>query len=117
MLNIYKISIQFLLDIAVQRTLKLWLHLDIIFYNTDMGRKFRTCLSYQDNIIGNKESMLRNHISLFMFQEQKPSYFLDFLFELSHKGENIHSKIFGMKSIRSFLLEAILQLLQLPLYF
>ncbi|KAL2713213.1 cytochrome P450 4C1-like isoform X1 [Vespula squamosa] len=97
-LNVYKIYINFFMDIAVQRILKLCLHPDKICHNTVMGKKFRTCIAYLHNITSNiikekKESVLRNkfnreykeensdHISLFMFQEEKPSFLLDFSFE------------------------------------
>ncbi|KAL2713216.1 cytochrome P450 4C1-like isoform X1 [Vespula squamosa] len=93
-----ELDIQHFMDIAVQRILKLCLHPDKICHNTVMGKKFRTCIAYLHNITSNiikekKESVLRNkfnreykeensdHISLFMFQEEKPSFLLDFSFE------------------------------------
>ncbi|KAL2732088.1 cytochrome P450 4C1-like isoform X1 [Vespula squamosa] len=54
-----------MMDIGLQKMVKLWLHPDIIFYNTAVGKKVRTCISYMDNITrniikGRKEFMLRN---------------------------------------------------------
>ncbi|XP_046828261.1 cytochrome P450 4C1-like [Vespa crabro] len=58
------------MDIAAQRIFKLWLHPNIIFYNTAIGKK------YQAKI--NRELTEEN-------LEPKSRTLLDFLFELSHE--------------------------------
>ncbi|KAL2732090.1 cytochrome P450 4C1-like isoform X1 [Vespula squamosa] len=95
-------SIECMMDIGMERVVKLWLHPDIIFYNTAVGKKMRSCIAYLDNVTRNiikekKESIWRNKfnweskeenlddISMFMFQEPATSFFLDFLFESAHE--------------------------------
>nr|XP_050868883.1 cytochrome P450 4C1-like [Vespula vulgaris] len=79
--------------ILAVRIFKLWLHADIFFYNTAIGKKFQKCLSYMDNITSNimkkkKESISRNNINQELTKEnsvQHPRVFLDLLFESSHE--------------------------------
>ncbi|XP_046829944.1 cytochrome P450 4C1-like isoform X2 [Vespa crabro] len=87
-------TINCLMDITVQRALKIWLHPNIIFRNTAMGKKFHTCASYLNNVASNiikekKEFMLRSIINQELKEEnseQKPRILLDYLFESSHEG-------------------------------
>ncbi|XP_043682417.1 cytochrome P450 4C1-like isoform X2 [Vespula pensylvanica] len=86
-------SIDCLMDTAMQRILKLWLRPDIIFYNTAVGKKLRTCLSCLDNITSNiikekKESMLKSKLNRELTEEnseQKPSFLQNLLFESFHE--------------------------------
>ncbi|XP_043682422.1 cytochrome P450 4C1-like [Vespula pensylvanica] len=79
--------------ILAMRVFKLWLHPDILFYNTAIGKKFQKCLSCMDNITSNimkkkKESISRNKINPELTKEnsvQNPRVFLDLLFESSHE--------------------------------
>ncbi|XP_047367681.1 cytochrome P450 4C1-like [Vespa velutina] len=88
-------SIRGVMDIETQRVFKLWLHPNIIFYNTARGKKFQTCLAYLDNVTNKiikekMESMLRSKINRELTAEklgQKQKTLFDFLFELSNEGE------------------------------
>ncbi|XP_046832104.1 cytochrome P450 4C1-like isoform X2 [Vespa crabro] len=88
-------SIKCLMDIAIQRVCKLWLHPNIIFYNITRGKKFHASLAYRDNITNKiikekMESMLRSKINRELTAEklgQKRKILSDFLFELSHEGK------------------------------
>ncbi|XP_047368010.1 cytochrome P450 4C1-like [Vespa velutina] len=88
-------SIRGMMDISIERILKLWLHPNIIFYNTARGKKFQACLAYLDNITNKiikekMESILRCKINQQLTAEQlgqKQKTLFDFLFELSNEGE------------------------------
>ncbi|XP_047368008.1 cytochrome P450 4C1-like [Vespa velutina] len=88
-------SIRGMMDISTERILKLWLHPNIIFYNTASGKKFQACVAYLDNITNKiikekMESMLRSKINRELTAEklgQKQKTLFDFLFELSNEGE------------------------------
>ncbi|XP_047364504.1 cytochrome P450 4C1-like isoform X4 [Vespa velutina] len=68
-------SIKCLMDIAIQRVCKLWLHPNIIFYNTARGKKFHASLAYLDNVTNKiikekMESMLRSKINRELIAEK-----------------------------------------------
>ncbi|KAL2713217.1 cytochrome P450 4C1-like isoform X1 [Vespula squamosa] len=80
--------------ILAVRLFKLWLHPDILFYNTAIGKKFQKCLSCMDNVTNNimkkkEESILENKINRKLTEEnsENPRVFLDLLFESSHEEE------------------------------
>ncbi|XP_046828217.1 cytochrome P450 4C1-like isoform X1 [Vespa crabro] len=93
-------SIKCAMDITTQRIFKLWLHPNIIFYNTARGKKFQACLAYMDNVSNKiikekRESMLRSKINRQLTAEklgQKQKTLLDFLLETSHEEEGYTEK-------------------------
>ncbi|XP_035727376.1 cytochrome P450 4g15-like isoform X2 [Vespa mandarinia] len=88
-------SIKCAMDIVTQRIFKLWLHPNIIFYNTAVGKKFLACKAYLDNVTTKiiKEkmgSMLKSKINQELTTEklgQKRKTIFDFLFEISNEEE------------------------------
>ncbi|XP_035742763.1 cytochrome P450 4C1-like [Vespa mandarinia] len=88
-------SIQCMMDTSIERILKLWLHPNIIFYNTAIGKKFQACVAYLDNVTNKiikekMESILRNKINRHLKAEklgQKEKTLFEYLFELSNEGE------------------------------
>ncbi|XP_046828259.1 cytochrome P450 4C1-like [Vespa crabro] len=88
-------SIKCLMDISIERIVKLWLHPNIIFYNTASGMKFQACVACLDNVTNRMmkekmESMLTSKINRELTTEklgQKQKTLFDFLFELSNEGE------------------------------
>ncbi|XP_035742764.1 cytochrome P450 4C1-like [Vespa mandarinia] len=88
-------SIRGVMDIETQRVFKLWLHPNIIFYNTARGKKYQACLAYLDNVTNKiikekMESMLKSKINRQLTAEklgEKQKTLFDFSFELSNEGE------------------------------
>ncbi|XP_047367670.1 cytochrome P450 4C1-like [Vespa velutina] len=88
-------SIKCAMDIATQRIFKLWLHPNIIFYNTARGKKFQACMASLNNVTNKiikekRESMLRSKINRDLTAEkleQERETLLDFLFATSHEGK------------------------------
>ncbi|XP_011315522.1 cytochrome P450 4C1 [Fopius arisanus] len=85
----YVESAKKIFEIFYTRMFKVWLHPDIIFNNTQLGKDQRKCIEYlhgltNDVIKKKKQEMESGHQ---IIENTKPrKAFLDFLMELSHEG-------------------------------
>ncbi|CAG5059059.1 unnamed protein product [Parnassius apollo] len=84
----------------VKRLTKFWLHPDLVFYQTTVGKQFVKCLnivhSFADNVIMERKKKQINHEDCLLIQNfdndaeqgtKKRPAFLDLLIEAENKGE------------------------------
>lgn len=93
----YKDSIKKIGNYIIIRLTRFWLHLDLVFYRTTLGHKFRKCLNvvhtFADNVIANRKRKVKDLSNGPSFDDKidegtkKRQALLDLLIEAESKGE------------------------------